>query len=289
MLNYRTIGAIGEAKALAKFAEYGINSYIPFNENSRSDLVVDINGELKRIQVKTSTEYKNGAILFRLEHNGTYENDIDYFVLYNLVHDELYLVNINIVKDQKTISLRREEALYDKSDRDYAMDYAMEDVIEEDLHLSKISKEESIAIRGTDNKPPRIRKIISKRPTKDKMIELLKEYKSLSPIAEMFSVSYRCVGRWCRQLEIDYHEYTDKTFIEKVCPVCGTKFRTKDRSKVYCSPECVINRALVNVNKEEAKKLYFEENWSARKLASKYGVSHGIIDKLVKKWKDGAE
>ena len=288
MLNYRTIGAIGEAKALAKFAEYGINSYIPFNENSRSDLVVDIKGELKRIQVKTSTQYVNGAILFDLDHNGTYENDVDYFILYNLVHDELYMINISIVKDQKNLSLRREEALYDKSDRMYAMDYDMEDVIEQDLSLSKIAKEESILIR-TSNKPPKIRKIVSKCPTKEKMLELLKEHKSLSPIAEMFGVSYRCVGRWCRQLDIEYHDYTDKTLIEKVCPVCGTKFKTKNRSKVYCSQECVINRALINVNKEEAKKLYFEEKWSARKIAVKYGVSHGIIDKLVQKWKNGVE
>ena len=288
MLNYRTIGAIGEAKALAKFAEYGINSYIPFNENSRSDLIVDINGELKRIQVKTSTQYSKGTINFDTDHNGTYENDVDYFVFYNLLHDELYMMDIKTIGTRKNINLSREEPVYENVTSIYAMDYAMESILEEDLHLQKMSKDVSSKICRSNN-PPKIQKNKSKCPSKEKMIELLKEHKSLTPIAEMFEVSYRAVGRWCRQLEIDYHEYTDKTFIEKVCPVCGTKFKTKDRSKVYCSPECVINRALVNVNKEEAKKLYFEENWSARKLASKYGVSHGIIDKLVKKWKNGVE
>ena len=159
------------------------------------------------------------------------------------------------------------------------MDYILEEV----LSLDKISKELSSKLCiSKANHPPSIRK--SKRPTREDMIEFLTKYKALQPIADLFEISTRSVGRWCRQLDIDYHEYTDKKLTEKVCPVCGITFKTKNNGQIYCSQECVNHRALAKVNKEEAKHLYYDEHWSARRIASKYGVTHGIIDKLIKHW-----
>ena len=48
-MNTKSIGNIGEAKALCKFIEYHIPVYLPFGDNERSDLIAELNGKLNRI------------------------------------------------------------------------------------------------------------------------------------------------------------------------------------------------------------------------------------------------
>ena len=50
----KQLGNIGEAKTLCKFVELQIPVYQAFGDNEKSDLIADINGVLKRIQVKAS-------------------------------------------------------------------------------------------------------------------------------------------------------------------------------------------------------------------------------------------
>jgi hypothetical protein len=40
-MNTKNIGNIGEIKVLSKFVELGYTVYIPFGDNSKSDLVVE--------------------------------------------------------------------------------------------------------------------------------------------------------------------------------------------------------------------------------------------------------
>ena len=42
-------GDIGEAKCLAKMIELGIPVSLPFGDNQRYDMIIDVNGELKKI------------------------------------------------------------------------------------------------------------------------------------------------------------------------------------------------------------------------------------------------
>ena len=101
-MDTKSIGNIGEAKALCKFIEKGIPVYIPFGDNEKSDLVVDFNGQLKRIQVKTSIKAEDGKMMFSLvsstshRQNGVkhiYTNEeIDYFVCYNIERDKLFII-----------------------------------------------------------------------------------------------------------------------------------------------------------------------------------------------------
>lgn len=101
----KQIGNIGEVKALAKFVELGIPVYLPFGDNEKADLVADFNGKLNRIQIKTSLKAEDGKMLFSIvsstvhRKNGVkhiYDNsEIDYFVLYNIERDALFLISIN--------------------------------------------------------------------------------------------------------------------------------------------------------------------------------------------------
>ena len=104
-MNSKNIGNIGEAKALSKFIELGIPVYIPFGDNEKADLIAEFNGKLNKIQVKTSIKAENGKMIFDLtsssahRKNGTThiytEEEIDYFVCYNIARDKLFLIHVN--------------------------------------------------------------------------------------------------------------------------------------------------------------------------------------------------
>lgn len=122
-MNTKRIGNIGEAKVLAKFVELGIPVYIPFGENESADLIAEFNGKLQKVQVKTSTKYQEGYTNFNLvstcfkgnsSYHHTYdETDIDYFALYSIPLDEIYLIHVN---DSSSGSIRiRKEVNITKS------------------------------------------------------------------------------------------------------------------------------------------------------------------------------
>ena len=106
-MNTKSIGDFGEAKVLAKFLELGYDVYLPFGENTRVDMIIDIDGELYKIQVKTCSKVHNGCSKFNLltgcyrsGYDGAYlhkydNTQIDYFALYNIELDEIYFVHIN--------------------------------------------------------------------------------------------------------------------------------------------------------------------------------------------------
>ena len=104
-MDTKSIGNIGEAKALCKFVEKGIPVYVPFGDNEKSDLIADFGGKLNRIQVKTSIKAEDGKMMFSLvsstvhRQNGVkhiYTNEeIDYFVCYNIQRDKLFIVDVN--------------------------------------------------------------------------------------------------------------------------------------------------------------------------------------------------
>lgn len=104
-MNSKSIGNIGEAKALCKFVELGIPVYIPFGDNEKSDLIVEFNGKLNRIQVKTSVKAEDGKMIFDLTSSTAHrkngakhiytKEEIDYFVCYNVARDKLFLVPVD--------------------------------------------------------------------------------------------------------------------------------------------------------------------------------------------------
>lgn len=58
-MNTRQKGAVGVAKAIAYFADKGYVVLIPVSEAQRYDLVIEKNGDLQRVEVKSSS-HKTG-------------------------------------------------------------------------------------------------------------------------------------------------------------------------------------------------------------------------------------
>ena len=113
---------LGDAAELAVAAEIlrlGYKVAIPFGHDWKYDLIVEIEGELKKVQVK-STEPKNGKLTYKVGTNTnilkgkhqfhTYTKvDIDYFIGYDRVNKNCYLIPMELVEsvyDTVTIRLK---------------------------------------------------------------------------------------------------------------------------------------------------------------------------------------
>lgn len=137
-MNSKTKGDISEAKALFEFQKRGIPVLIPWGDNLRYDMVIELNNCFYRIQVKTANEIKNGVVKCYTrsstnhttnKHLTTYENDVDYFVFYNQILDKVALVPIKEVGNQKTISLRLEPPKNNQNNLRYFDDYSFDKIL----------------------------------------------------------------------------------------------------------------------------------------------------------------
>lgn len=105
-------GKLGEYATIKKFIEHGIQVYIPVVDIYGADMIVEIDHEYKKIQVKSSTSkcgVNDTATQFKLthydrkiDHNNYYQkpkkytqDEVDYFALYDVTSDNLFLVENN--------------------------------------------------------------------------------------------------------------------------------------------------------------------------------------------------
>ena len=106
-------GNMGLSKAIDYFTSHQIPISIPMNDTQKYDLVIDLNNELKKVQVKTSRyQAKSGGYEVQLKNSGgavkNYKirlfdnNSCDYlFILTGA--DKLYLIPSNIVTAKNSI------------------------------------------------------------------------------------------------------------------------------------------------------------------------------------------
>ena len=104
-------GNLTELQCLAAFMGQGCGVSIPYGDNSKYDFIADINGQLFKIQVKTSSLKDENAIKFscRTTHvncngvkNERYsEKDVDFFATY--WEDECYIVPVKECSVEKTL------------------------------------------------------------------------------------------------------------------------------------------------------------------------------------------
>lgn len=113
------LGTIGELRTIEEFGKHNIQIYVPIFNDSEVDMIAEINGEFKKIQVKSSTRSDGDRCRFNLVSTNTrYTKDgklngrtkiyrpdkIDYFSLYDYNDDEVYLLEND--HEQTTITLR---------------------------------------------------------------------------------------------------------------------------------------------------------------------------------------
>ena len=98
----KSVGELSEIIVAAELARAGYGVALPLGENRRYDLIVDKDGVLSRVQVKTG-RLRYGAVLFNCysshtHRSGTacrsYEGEVDFFGVYCAELRSVYLVPI---------------------------------------------------------------------------------------------------------------------------------------------------------------------------------------------------
>lgn len=102
--NSKKQGDAGLGQALAHFTSLGLDVALPLTDSADWDMIVEIDGELKRVQVKTSTQMKGVTEIFDASVHGgnkTYNNasckkisdqSWDYIFLYHLTTGKKALI-----------------------------------------------------------------------------------------------------------------------------------------------------------------------------------------------------
>ena len=115
-----TLGKIGELKTAQKFLNHGYEVFVPLVDISGTDMIVEKNGDLKKIQVKSSSitthddnctrlSLKSSDFNMRdgqvISYNKKYKKkNVDYFALYSDKDDDVYLIENN--ENRSSIHIR---------------------------------------------------------------------------------------------------------------------------------------------------------------------------------------
>jgi ectoine hydroxylase-related dioxygenase (phytanoyl-CoA dioxygenase family) len=112
----RQQGDAGLGRAIAYFTEHGYTVALPLTDSQDYDLVVEIDGELKRVQVKTGTCYDRSSPVIYLavtggnkSGNGKSKNVADqkwdYLFGWHLKENACYFVPKNAIKAKGQLNL----------------------------------------------------------------------------------------------------------------------------------------------------------------------------------------
>jgi len=104
-------GDLGVSRVIHEALKLGLSISIPFSENQRYDLIIDRNGTLERVQVKTTS---SGEVLKvvceskaeRCNYRYT-QDDFEWLVTYDLTTDKCYYIPSSMLGEgRRTIQLR---------------------------------------------------------------------------------------------------------------------------------------------------------------------------------------
>lgn len=138
--NSRAVGNVGEAVAIAEFTKKNIPVFLPFGQNTPVDLLIFINDQFKKIQVKTTKSIKNGTMEFEMCRTNGFtlkktpytSKDTDYFYLYCIENKESYLISQNEIGEIRTVTIRIDKPKNNqKKGVRYSSDYNFEKQINE--------------------------------------------------------------------------------------------------------------------------------------------------------------
>lgn len=103
-------GLIAELEFSLYLIKKGWNIFLPTNQNSRLDMIIEKNGKLKKLQIKYCTPYK-GCLRIELEHplrkTGSYSTkEVDDIGAYDPINKKFYLIPLTKILPRKEIWLR---------------------------------------------------------------------------------------------------------------------------------------------------------------------------------------
>ena len=112
-INTKTKGNKAEAVVLSEFIKHNIPVLLPFGDNEKYDLVVQLGNEFKSVQVKYGRS-ENGCIVADIRHKigvkrisyGTYYDKVDFIAIWSEFYNKTYLIDLKAFGDKTQAKLR---------------------------------------------------------------------------------------------------------------------------------------------------------------------------------------
>ena len=138
-MNTSYIGNLGELKVIEACLKNDIQVFMPFGDGNVVDLILIVNGACLRAQVKSSYTGKDGKITFATasskstrtngERHQYTKDDIDVFIFYSYVYDELYLMDVEEAP-KSCVVLRHDDPKVKLSTMRFTRDYPFERIFD---------------------------------------------------------------------------------------------------------------------------------------------------------------
>lgn len=199
-------GNLVELQCISAFIELGYECSIPYGNGAKYDFIVDYNGELLRIQCKSSNHPKKNGIediqafqfptvcqttntVKTVRHRYT-ASDIDYFATY--FQGKVYVVPVDECSTAKT--LRFSPPANGRNNYNKAEDYLISKYFDKKY---TIDEENNNPVQGgICHKSISFESRIVKRPSREELKDLIRT-KSFLEIAKIYQVSDNAIRKWC--------------------------------------------------------------------------------------------
>jgi len=114
MTTKKQLAKEGEIRFAAEFLRNGWQIFLPYGEDSPIDLLIEKEGNFKRVQVKSTSPIK-GAIHCRIKSSNNWQvkrytkKEIDYFAIYDYLNKKGYFIPIEDMEGMTEAILRLEK------------------------------------------------------------------------------------------------------------------------------------------------------------------------------------
>ena len=237
-------GMSSELFVLSELVNYGIVS-IPYGNSARYDCILDIQGDLYKIQIKSVNQISDDIILVpfsntRMSANGPVKKaytstDVDFMCIG--YHNQVYLFPTSMAKRELTVRITKDNLT---ANSHYLEDYRIEKVLDIDLKTWVSLKEETRKTNGFNLRNPqytcpccgtpvstkgamcincaRLESRKVERPNREELKKLIRTT-PFTRIAEKYGLTDNSIRKWCKGYNLPYRvqdikKYTDKEWEE---------------------------------------------------------------------------
>jgi len=115
-MNTKDIGNLGEHIAIVELLNNNIQVSRPLGDNSRYDLILDVNSNLYTCQVKSSVSATSDKVNFTLQSSQNHRNngrkyyEVDLFILVDIINNKVFML-LN-TEERSSITFRYTEVPY---------------------------------------------------------------------------------------------------------------------------------------------------------------------------------
>lgn len=142
-MNTQGVGNAGLSVVIAEFQKIGVQTYLPFGDGSKADLVADFNGKLQKIQVKTTSVIDKKHSQYSIRPTTQYalknkyvedihykKDEVDYFAIVCLHRERPILIPANLIRHLSVVSIHYYRPLNNQSNVLFESDFIFEEQIE---------------------------------------------------------------------------------------------------------------------------------------------------------------